>query len=116
MSQLDLFRGLAAGRRGQELTLDAEDARWFAIYADLAERFLRQLPDFAVFAMEDCKVWCLSNGLFEPHHVNCWGAAGRRLVNRWKRDGKITLAGARTARLDAAHGRMVRTYHKAGGW
>jgi hypothetical protein len=104
---------LDLGRAGQQQTLDREEARWVSLYSDTADTYLRtQVRSGEVFSMEDVRQWSLTLGLPMPHHVNVWGAQGRRIVKRWRASGLVADAGAGVAKNAQAHGRLIRLYRK----
>lgn len=88
---------------GQALALFNEPATWVDRFLAIAREYLASLPDGHLFAMEDVRAHCNTQGLPAPHTHNVWGSMPRVML----REG---LPMARTEQYRKAHSPETRAH------
>jgi hypothetical protein len=92
---------------GMDLVTANEREIWKARALSLLWVFLQECPSWRTFSADDLRDWWANSGLWEPHHVNTYGAMVRIATSK----GWMLATGEYTrSERDKAHSRVLPLY------
>lgn len=102
MTLLDIMEGRQLRNSGCDIVLANQGEDWMDAYCVHADQFIQTKNYGDTFIGEDIRRY-ISPRIPSPAHPNAWGAAARKVLTRWKKDGRIAECGMGTSKSPKSH-------------